>query len=58
MEKLKKEMESQMASQLEKLISCENKDMRTLFRELSESIQAYCTFRTLAEKYSSNDSAE
>ena len=47
-----------MASQLEKPISCENKDMPTLFRALSDSIQAYCTFRTLVEKYSTKDTAK
>lgn len=47
-----------MSSELNDLIHCEDKDLSLCFRQLTETIQAYCTFRTLLTKYSEESEAD
>lgn len=49
-------MESKLKDQIRQLFECETTTLPNVFRQVSEAVQEYCTYRTLTEKYTEGES--
>lgn len=51
-------MESNVKSKVHHLLACDRKSLPDAFRLVNEAIQEYCTYRTLFEKYTEEQTDE
>ena len=48
-------IENDLKTKVFNLIECDSKCIPEAFRDLNEAVQSYCTFRTLLDKYSDEE---
>lgn len=50
-------IEDDVKSKVSNLMRCDFKELPDAFRKLNESVQSYCTFKTLLNKYNNENSS-